>query len=51
MCVCGTLTDGWTAQQVVQCGYRMHLARLLLDETKNPKKKGKKGKGKGKKKK
>lgn len=31
------------ALMVLQCSYRMHLARLLLDATKNPKK-GKKKK-------
>ena len=34
-----------------QCNWRMHNARVALNDIKNPKKKGKKGKGKGGKKK
>lgn len=41
----------YRAATLLQCNWRMHNARVALNDIKNPKKKGKKGKGKGGKKK
>jgi hypothetical protein len=43
------ITD-YRAATLLQCNWRMHYARVAVNDIKNPKKKGKKGKG-GKKKK
>ena len=41
-----TLQRAAEAAIALECAYRMHLARVALDDVKNPKKKGKKGKKK-----